>query len=212
MGYLQKVIIDFKDQEGLLPEEDANSWVLYVDSNNQAMAFVIRPLDKNIAIGFYGGEQAMSYEAQCSQPPGEKPLPPERQPCDEQAVKRAQEALGKMYPQSPVAQAFGKADIYVTRWSLEPWTLGAYSAASPGSYLPEKGGTLSVREQLAKPLPYHPETEGTEDKASHQVFFAGEACASPMYNGSLAGAYESGLRAARMMFNELYPRAKPRAQ
>jgi monoamine oxidase len=198
MGYMQKVIIDLKDQEGLLPEKDADSWVLYVDANKAAMAFVIRPLNKNIAIGFYGGEEARSFEEKCREAAGDKPLPPERQPCDEQAVRRAQVALGKMYTPA-LEQAVEKADIYVTRWSLEPWTLGAYSAANPGTYVPEEGGTLSAREQLAKPLPYR---KDPEDKAPHQVFFAGEACASPMYNGSLAGAYESGLRAARLMLNE----------
>ena len=203
MGNLQKVIIDFKDQEGLLPEADANSWVLYVDAKKEVMAFVIRPLDKNIAIGFYGGEQARLYEANCNNAPGGKPLPPERQPCDEQAVRRAQEALGKMYPKTGIAQAVEKADIYVTRWSLDPWTEGAYSAANPGAYLPEDGGKMPVREQLYRPLPF---SEDEKDNPSHQVFFAGEACASPMYNGSLAGAYESGLRAARAMLSELYPR------
>jgi monoamine oxidase len=199
MGYLQKVIIDFKDQEGLLPEADANSWVLYVDSNHAVMAFVIRPLNKNIAIGFYGGEQAKSFEEQCKASAGERPLPPERQPCDSQAVQRAQDALGKMYSPA-VKQAVDKADIYVTRWSLEPWTLGAYSAAAPGAYMPGGSGTLSAREQLARPIPY---SQDTKDNDSHRVFFAGEACASPMYNGSLAGAYESGLRAARQILQEL---------
>jgi len=206
MGYLQKVIIDFKDQEGLLPEADANSWVLYVDSHNEVMAFVIRPLGKNIAIAFYGGEQARRFEEQCGKAAAEKPLPPQRQPCDEPAVKRAQTALGKMYPRTPVAQGVEKADIYVTRWSLEPWARGAYSAASPGAYLQERAGELPVREELAKPLPYRAQMKDTEDTAPHQVFFAGEATASPMYNGSLAGAYESGMRAARAMLDELYPR------
>jgi monoamine oxidase len=211
MGYMQKVIIDFKDQEGLLPPEDANSWVLYVDtaqarseagkptpeSSRAVMAFVIRPLGKNIAIGFYGGEQARDFELQCKRPSDESPLPPERQPCDEQAVKRAQEALGRMYSPA-VAQAVGKADIYVTRWSLEPWTLGAYSAARPGAYV-MKTGELSARDELVKPLPYREDSQGN---AAHQVFFAGEACASPAYNGSMAGAYESGLRAARRILSE----------
>lgn len=199
MGNLQKVIIDFKDQEQSLLEKDANSWVLYVDSHNAAMAFVIRPLNKNIVIGFYGGDQAKSYEGQCSAAAGEKLLPPERQPCDKDAVERAQTALGKMYTPE-VAQAVDKADIYVTRWSLDPWTLGAYSAAAPGSYVSEGAEEPSAREQLAKPISYQ---KDAQEGAPHQVFFAGEACSSPMYNGSLAGAYESGLKAARLMLEEL---------
>lgn len=200
MGYMQKVIIDLKDQEGLLPEKDANSWVLYVDANRSVMAFVIRPLNKNIAIGFYGGEQARNFEEQCREAAGGQSLPPERQPCDAQAIQRAQVALGKMY-QKPQAmeQAVQKADIYVTRWSLEPWTLGAYSAAAPGSYLLGKD-EVSVRKLLAAPLPFRGDAD---DGSPHQVFFAGEACASPQYNGSMAGAYESGLRAARDILGEL---------
>lgn len=213
MGYMQKVIIDFKDQEGLLPERDANSWMLYVDterarreaserqpeSSRAVMAFVIRPLGKNIAIGFYGGEQARDFERQCESASGGSPLPPERQPCDEQAIKRAQEALGRMYSPA-VAEAVEKADIYVTRWSLEPWTLGAYSAARPGAYVRKEQGELPARKELARPLPYREDSAGP---VAHQVFFAGEACASPAYNGTLAGAYESGLKAAREILREL---------
>jgi monoamine oxidase len=55
------------------------------------------------------------------------------------------------------------------------------------------------------PLPYR---EDPKDKRPHQVFFAGEACASPAYNGTVAGAYEAGLRAARKILGEL-PAAPP---
>jgi monoamine oxidase len=191
MGVMQKVIIDFKDRADLLSEKDANSWVLYKGPDNAVMAFVIKPLDKNIAIGFYGGEQAVRYEEQCKGAMGEKPLPPERQPCDEQAVQRAREALGNMYGPR-VSKAVDTADIYLTRWSLEPWTLGAYTAARPGDWL--------MREELAKPLPLR---QDETDKTPYRVFFAGEACSSSMYNGSFAGAYESGLKAARSILQHL---------
>ena len=38
------------------------------------------------------------------------------------------------------------------------------------------------------------------------LYFAGEACARPMYNGSFPGAYESGRRAARGIIDSLDPR------
>jgi monoamine oxidase len=190
MGHMQKVIIDFREQEGLLPAQDSNSWVLYKGPGDAVMAFVIRPLNKNIAIGFYGGEQALRFEQQCRDEAGEQPLSPRRRPCDEQAVRRAQEALGKMYG-ARLVQAVDKADIYVTRWSLDPWTLGAYSAATPDKW--------PMREELAKPVPYR---EDEEASSAYRVYFAGEACGDPIYNGSFAGAYESGLKAARWMLEE----------
>ena len=63
----------------------------------------------------------------------DKPLPPQRQPCDEEAVQRARTALIRMYGSSGVdmGKAVDTADIYMTRWSLDPWTMGAYSAALP---------------------------------------------------------------------------------
>jgi monoamine oxidase len=198
MGVMQKVIIDFKDRAGLLPDKEANSWVLYKGLDNAVMAFVIKPLGKNIAIGFYGGEQAARHEQQCRSAMGEQPLPPERQPCDEQAVQRAREALGNMYG-TQVSQAVDAADIYLTRWSLEPWTLGAYTAARPGDWL--------MRERLAQPLPVR---QGETDKTPYRVYFAGEASSSSMYNGSFAGAYESGLKAARRILLDLAEEAPGR--
>jgi monoamine oxidase len=205
MGHMQKVIIDFKDREGLLGDTLPNSWVLYQAPDNRVMAFVIKPLGKNIAIGFFGGEQAKELEQQCASAVGDKPLPPERQPCDEEAVQRAKAALVRMYGSAgghpraglELSRAVDTADIYVTRWSLEPWTLGAYSAARPGAW--------RMREELSKPLPYD-ERDEQEDRAKQgagRVYFAGEATARPMFNGSFAGAYESGLRGARELLGSL---------
>lgn len=202
MGNMQKVIVDFKDQPDFMGDSLPNSWVLYQAPDGAVMAFVLRPLGKNIAIGFYGGDTAKKYEQQCASAAGDKPLPPERQPCDEQAVQRAKAALVRMFPSKPTAeagataaldigQAFDKSDIYLTRWSLEPWVLGAYSAAQPKAW--------TMREQLGKSLcSYHaPAVEPAEEGCAKRLFFGGEATARPMYNGSFAGAHEAGLRASR---------------
>ncbi|WP_224367563.1 flavin monoamine oxidase family protein [Hyalangium versicolor] len=203
MGNMQKVIIDFKDQPDFMGDTLPNSWVLYQAPDNSVMAFVIRPLGKNIAIGFYGGEQAKTYERQCASAAGDRPLPPERQPCDEEPVQRAKAALARMYPSNgitgaqgtaplDISQAVDKADIYLTRWSLEPWVLGAYSAALPGAW--------DKREKLGVPLcSYQPatQTEPPQEGCTRRLYFGGEATARPMYNGSFAGAHEAGLRTAR---------------
>jgi monoamine oxidase len=196
MGHMQKVIIDFKDQPDFMGDTLPNSWVLYQAPDNAVMAFVIRPLGKNIAIGFYGGEQARKYEQHCASVAGDKPLPPERQPCDEEAVRRARAALIRMYS-FDIGQAVDKADIYLTRWSLEPWVLGAYSAARPEAW--------SMREQLGRPLCSYqpPAEESAEEGCIQRLFFGGEATSRPMYNGSFAGAHEAGLRTAREILRSL---------
>jgi monoamine oxidase len=200
MGFMQKVIIAFKGEQSLFGDTPPNSWVLYQGPDKAVMSFVIRPLGKNIAIGFYGGTKAQEYEAQCVNAMGDQPLPPRRQPCDEQAVQRARTALQRMYGSATLdlASAVDQADIYVTRWSLEPWTLGAYSAAKPNAW--------PMREELAKPVRYYTLDARTGQREEHgpeRLHFAGEATALLMYNGSFAGAYESGMRAAREMLELL---------
>jgi monoamine oxidase len=209
MGNMQKVIIDFKAQPNFMGDTLPNSWVLYQAPDRSVMAFVIKPLGKNIAIGFYGGAQAKAYEQLCASAMGDMPLPPERQPCDEQPVQRAKAALARMYRSNVIAgaesatpldisQAVDKADIYLTRWSLEPWTLGAYSAALPDAW--------PMREKLGQSIcSYQPSTqeEPAEKDCIKRLYFGGEATSRPMLNGSFAGAHEAGLRNAREMLHSL---------
>jgi monoamine oxidase len=68
-----------------------------------------------------------------------------------------------------------------TRWNAEPWTLGAYSAASPGGQW--------ARRALMEPL-------------RDRVFFAGEAVHETMW-GTVGGAWESGERAADAVVRRL---------
>ena len=71
-----------------------------------------------------------------------------------------------------VKKAIGRT--HATRWSAEPWALGAFSAAAPGS----QGG----RKVLMEPV-------------RDRLFFAGEAVHETLW-GTVGGAWESGERAA----------------
>jgi monoamine oxidase len=64
---------------------------------------------------------------------------------------------------------------YFHNWQRDPFALGAYSYA--------KVGGLNARNELGRPL----------DDA---LFFAGEATALEGYSGTVAGAFDSGVRAA----------------
>ncbi len=64
---------------------------------------------------------------------------------------------------------------YLTGWAKNPWTYGAYAAATPGHH--------SARADLARPI-------------GDRVFFAGEAVATPYYQ-LCGGAYLSGDAVAR---------------
>ncbi|MDA1094422.1 MAG: FAD-dependent oxidoreductase [Acidobacteria bacterium] len=65
MGLLNKVVFEFDGD--VLAGEGANEWVLYqqpdppADVASEVMAFVIKPLGANLAIGFYGAEQARRF-------------------------------------------------------------------------------------------------------------------------------------------------------
>jgi monoamine oxidase len=71
-----------------------------------------------------------------------------------------------------VKKAIGRT--HATRWTAEPWALGAFSAAAPGGQPGRKVLMEPVRERL---------------------FFAGEAVHETLW-GTVGGAWESGERAA----------------
>lgn len=205
MGHMQKVIIPFK--EDIFGEELPNTWVLYegdVDpaektlaagaklgiqaQSRRVMAFVLKPLGANIAIGFYGGEWAQLFEAQCQ---GRESTSGLRSPsgCDDMAIDAAVRALAAIY-KGAVERAIQADRIHVTRWSLEPYTLGAYSAPQPGQW--------DKREVLGRPV-----AAGGGNEAPPRLFFAGEASSPSIFNGSYPGALETGIRAAREIHLEL---------
>jgi monoamine oxidase len=72
---------------------------------------------------------------------------------------------------------------HATRWAEEPWTLGAFSAASPGAQ--------PSRRILMEPL-------------RERIFFAGEAVHETLW-GTVGGAWESGERAADAVLKKLAP-------
>ncbi len=175
-----------------------NSWVLYegdlptealdfakkqglplVDGKGVVMGFVIKPLNKNIAIGFFGGDWAKALEKRCdSLERGSGKSNPQ---CDDLSIAITKSALANISGEKSIDLDIQKEGVQVTRWSLDATSFGAYSVAEPGSW--------RQREVLAEPV--------ADAKGTKRLFFAGEGTARTIYNGSYPGAYESGLKAAR---------------
>ena len=202
MGNMQKVIIPFK--KDIFRGERPNSWVLYEgdlleeeqrlaeqrhlpagDRKQGVMAFVIKPLSTNIAIGFFGGDRARALEEQCKGKENSSG-PRSKSGCDDLAIKVATTALSRIYGEGAVRESIQGDEIHVTRWSLDETSLGAYSVPVPGHW--------DKREILRRPVGAGKDGEGTK-----RLFFAGEGAARAIHNGSYPGAYESGMDAARII-------------
>jgi monoamine oxidase len=202
MGNLQKIILPFK--RDIFRDELPNSWVLYQGDllgeeqrlaeqkqfpferqKGRVMAFVIKPLDTNLAIGFYGGDWAKAFEGQC-QGAVTTSGPRSASGCDDLAIEVATTALSKMYGERSVTDSLESKEIHVTHWSLDETSFGAYSVAAPGHW--------DSHEILRRPIGARANGDGTK-----RLFFAGEGTARAMHNGSYPGAYESGLEAARVI-------------
>jgi monoamine oxidase len=78
---------------------------------------------------------------------------------------------------------------HATRWNFEPWALGAFSVAMPGFQ--------AARRIIAEPV-------------QNAVWFAGEAAHETLW-GTVAGAWESGERAADAVLHRLGPLKEPPA-
>jgi len=204
MGNMQKVIVPLKRdifhgklenswilQEGDLPEEAVrfaqehkpNPLPLVNETNGKkgvVMGFLIKPLGKNIAIGFFGGDWAMALESKCEREHIEDGSGKANLKCDAFSIEITKSALSKISGEAKIDTDIDQDEIQTTHWSLDPTSFGAYSAAEPGGW--------AQRQVLAEPLKY----DGVE-----RVFFAGEGTARLIYSGSYAGAYESGVKAAR---------------
>lgn len=98
---------------------------------------------------------------------------------DAAALAHAKEALRSMFGDA-VDKEFDRSQI--TKWGQNPWTLGAFSYVTPNS------STMHV--VMQKPV-------------NERVFFAGEACARPEFNGALHGAYESAVESSKMIIDSL---------
>ena len=195
MGNMQKVIIPLT--RDILPKEPMNSWILYegdlptealdfarkhqlplVNKTQVVMAFVIKPLNKNIAIGFFGGDWAKALEGRCE---GVEHSSGKSNPtCDDLSIAITKSALANISGEKNIDADIQNEGIQLTRWSLDATSFGAYSVAEPKEW--------HQRQVLAEPLP---------DVGTKRLFFAGEGTARAIYNGSYPGAYESGLKAAR---------------
>jgi monoamine oxidase len=123
MGTLDKVVMEFDGTDifGALPD---SSWVLYDGPGHDNMAFVIKPLGAPIAVGFYGGNQALEYEKS-----------------DQKALDNAKNVIGQMFG-SAAPGRMKSSDL--THWAATPWTLGSYSSARPGG--------SKMHTELAKPV------------------------------------------------------------
>lgn len=197
MGNMQKVIVPLK--KDILPKEPMNSWILYegdlpkealdfakshkpplplVNGTRVVMAFVVKPLNKNIAIGFFGGDWAKALESRCE---GIEHSSGKSNPaCDDLSIAITKSALANISGEKNIDEDIQNEGIQLTRWSLDSTSFGAYSVAEPKQWY--------QRQVLAEPVP---------DVGTKRLFFAGEGTARAIYNGSYPGAYESGLKAAR---------------
>jgi monoamine oxidase len=196
MGNMQKVIVPLT--RDIFPNEPMNSWILYegglpgealdfakkhdlplVNGTRVVMGLVIKPLNKNIAIGFFGGDWAKALEKRCD---GIEHSSGKSNPqCDDLSIAITKSALSNISGEKKIDENIQEGRIEVTRWSLDSTSFGAYSVAEPGSWY--------EREILAEPV--------EDAKGAKRLFFAGEGTARAIYNGSYPGAYESGLKAAR---------------
>lgn len=202
MGNMQKVIVPLN--KDIFPRERLNSWILYegdlsdealdfakkqhlplVNGKRVVMGFVVKPLNKNIAIGFFGGDWARALEKRCeNMEHGSGKSNPQ---CDDLSIAITESALANMSGEKNIAGDIQQQGIEVTRWSLDSTSFGAYSVAEPGNWY--------EREILAEPV--------EDAKGAKRLFFAGEGTARAIYNGSYPGAYESGLKAARDIHNAI---------
>ena len=199
MGNMQKVIVPLT--RDIFPNEPMNSWILYegdlpgealnfakkhdlplVNGTRVVMGLVIKPLNKNIAIGFFGGDWAKALEKRCD---GIEHSSGKSNPkCDDLSIAITKSALSNISGEKKIDEDIQEGGIEVTRWSLDSTSFGAYSVAEPGSWY--------EREILAEPV--------EDAKGTKRLFFAGEGTARAIYNGSYPGAYESGLKAARDIY------------
>ena len=106
---------------------------------------------------------------------------------DDAAIRDATGRLKQMYGERIEGEV---QRVRVTHWGRNPWTLGSYSSAKPGQ--------SRMHEVMAEPV-------------ADRVFFAGEACGPPRFNGSLAAAYVSAIEASQRLLASLEHEETPAA-
>jgi monoamine oxidase len=155
MGLLAKIPLQFSKPEFV---HKAFEDVLRENIGKRDVYFLCWPFRLPLLVGFVGGDFAWELSAA-----GE-----------EEAVEFGRNALRSMFG-AEVDKYFVKGSF--TKWASDPWALGAYAAAIPGS--------AGAREGLRRPL-------------AERVFFAGEACA-PRWTQTCGGAALSGIETAEMV-------------
>jgi len=155
MGLLAKIPLQFSKPEF---RYKAFEDVLRENIGKRDIYFLCWPFQFNLMVGFVGGDFAWELSAA-----GE-----------EEAVDFGRNAARSMFG-SDVDKYFVKGSF--TKWASDPWALGAYAAALPGS--------ASARQALRRPL-------------ANRVFFAGEACA-PRWTQTCGGAALSGIETAELV-------------
>ena len=96
----------------------------------------------------------------------------------------AAEWLASLYG-AEIKKSIGRK--HATRWNAEPYALGAWSAAVPGSQF--------ARRQFLEPI-------------ADDVWYAGEAAHETLW-GTVGGAWDSGERAADAVLRRLGPLREP---
>jgi monoamine oxidase len=97
-------------------------------------------------------------------------------------LEEAGEAAAGEFALEPLLEIFGNGlrsrlrGVRQTRWGIDPFAMGSYAVARPGA--------ATMRDVLGSPL-------------ADRLLFAGEACAGDGWAATVAGAHQSGRRAAR---------------
>jgi len=162
MGLLAKVALQFDGERfGFAPNQWLTYWVPK-EMPAEACYFLTFPFGFDIMVGFVGGRFGWQLSAKGT----------------DAAVDFALGEVVKMVGRQ-ARDHFVRG--YLTGWAENPWTYGAYAAATPGHH--------SARADLAKPI-------------GDRVFFAGEAVATPFYQ-LCGGAYLSGDAVARDLVSRI---------
>jgi monoamine oxidase len=151
MGLLAKITLQFDGERFGFGQ---NKWLSYLVPNDmpaEACYFLTWPFGFDIMIGWIGGRFGWDMSVAGTSA----------------AVDFALGEVVRMVG-SDARKHFIKG--HLTGWANNPWTLGAYAAATPGHY--------GARAELIKPL-------------ADRLFFAGEAVSGP-YIMLCSGAYMSG--------------------
>lgn len=152
MGMLAKIpLLVPRERFGLAPFTD----LMLARRGRRDLYFLCFPFDSDLMIGFVGGDLGWELSAL-----GEAA-----------AVDFAKAGLAEMFGSDAPRRVRAGG---LTPWASNPWTRGAYAAASPGRY--------AARAALARPV-------------GDRIFFAGEALAGPLIQ-TCGGAFRSGAAAA----------------